>query len=82
MNDRVKSYFKDYPNSKGCAQTADGTIFHEESDAKNYAVTLDDKTVKWYDCYNGQVDTDKIAEEPETVIGEETTKAKGKKGKS
>jgi hypothetical protein len=78
MNDRVKSYFNDYPGSKGCAQPSDGTIFHEPSDANNYAATLDDKTVKWYNRHDGQPEAGKAAEETEPVIGEETIKTKGR----
>lgn len=32
-NEKVKSYFKDYPGSNECFETADGILFHQEGDA-------------------------------------------------
>lgn len=35
-NEKVKSYFKDYPVSDKCFETADGTLFHQEGDANHH----------------------------------------------
>ena len=39
-------YFKTHPTQKEVYQTSDGFLFAQESDAKNHAKTLKDKTVK------------------------------------
>jgi hypothetical protein len=46
MMERVKNYFKNYPESKECFETSDGLLFHVRHRATAHAQTLEDKGVK------------------------------------
>jgi hypothetical protein len=66
-NKKISAYFKDYPNSPECAETSDGTLFHLESDAKNHAESLEDKSVKIHKKADGRQFAESADEE--VVIG-------------
>lgn len=42
----MQNVFKDNPKLKECYTTSDGTAFYNETDAKNYARTLENKDIK------------------------------------
>ena len=46
MQDKIKNYFKNYPESNECFSTSDGFLFHAEHAAKGHASSLKDKKVE------------------------------------
>lgn len=53
-----KEYLAENPKCDVIHSTSDGNLFYNESDAKNHANTLDDKTVETFNQEKKMVETD------------------------
>lgn len=77
--EKIKHYFKTYPQSNECFQTTDEFIFHRAWDARAHAETLKDKRVKPWSRH--EVARFELAELGKTEEAEAKVKEDKKKGK-
>ena len=70
----TKEYFQFYPKRNVCFVTSDGNIFHEETDAVNYAKDLEDSSVKVVSNQKEKtVEATEMEQEDVITGGEETS---------
>lgn len=60
---KVEEYFRSYPGSNACYQSADGLIFHQEGDARLHAKSLDEKEVQAFARKKEAAPVEEVAED-------------------